>query len=255
MVTGVPRGLGQGGRARRQQAGVCRKALRCWEKEELLRTQEGMSGSKDRAGGMQGLRGTAAGQWVRRLCVPEGGWRLVALGDLLSVSGDAWGRCGGATLPVSCRGPDPEVTGAFQNETKPQSLAVTAAGARAGGLCGCVGAGVAPVATGQALLRRDPCPSLCQTCDRIKQSASGTKRRVFIIETMGGYCGYLANMGALAAGADAAYIFEEPFDIRDLQVRAVLVTGSPRGHCLVLRVLRGWTTHIPESGSWAVPCL
>ncbi|XP_059039673.1 ATP-dependent 6-phosphofructokinase, platelet type isoform X1 [Mustela lutreola] len=56
-----------------------------------------------------------------------------------------------------------------------------------------------------------------ETCDRIKQSASGTKRRVFIIETMGGYCGYLANMGGLAAGADAAYIFEEPFDIRDLQ--------------------------------------
>ncbi|XP_033065342.1 ATP-dependent 6-phosphofructokinase, platelet type isoform X2 [Trachypithecus francoisi] len=59
--------------------------------------------------------------------------------------------------------------------------------------------------------------AVVQTCDRIKQSASGTKRRVFIIETMGGYCGYLANMGGLAAGADAAYIFEEPFDIRDLQ--------------------------------------
>uniref|UniRef100_A0A8C5FSB7 6-phosphofructokinase n=1 Tax=Gadus morhua TaxID=8049 RepID=A0A8C5FSB7_GADMO len=55
------------------------------------------------------------------------------------------------------------------------------------------------------------------TCDRIKQSASGTKRRVFIIETMGGYCGYLASVGGLAAGADAAYIYEEPFDIRDLQ--------------------------------------
>lgn len=69
-------------------------------------------------------------------------------------------------------------------------------------------------------LRRHDRVLLCgQTCDRIKQSASGTKRRVFIIETMGGYCGYLANMGALAAGADAAYIFEEPFDIRDLQVR------------------------------------
>uniref|UniRef100_A0A8D0Q254 ATP-dependent 6-phosphofructokinase n=1 Tax=Sus scrofa TaxID=9823 RepID=A0A8D0Q254_PIG len=59
--------------------------------------------------------------------------------------------------------------------------------------------------------------TITDTCDRIKQSASGTKRRVFIIETMGGFCGYLANMGALAAGADAAYIFEEPFDIRDLQ--------------------------------------
>lgn len=58
-----------------------------------------------------------------------------------------------------------------------------------------------------------------QTCDRIKQSASGTKRRVFIIETMGGYCGYLATVGGLAAGADTVYIYEEPFDIRDLQVR------------------------------------
>ncbi|KAF6132048.1 phosphofructokinase, platelet [Phyllostomus discolor] len=56
------------------------------------------------------------------------------------------------------------------------------------------------------------------------QSASGTKRRVFIIETMGGYCGYLANMGALAAGADAAYIFEEPFDIRDLQANVEHLT-------------------------------
>ncbi|XP_006516550.1 ATP-dependent 6-phosphofructokinase, platelet type isoform X1 [Mus musculus] len=63
-----------------------------------------------------------------------------------------------------------------------------------------------------------------ETCDRIKQSASGTKRRVFIIETMGGYCGYLANMGALAAGADAAYIFEEPFDIGDLQSNVVHLT-------------------------------
>ncbi|XP_058538010.1 ATP-dependent 6-phosphofructokinase, platelet type isoform X4 [Neofelis nebulosa] len=65
---------------------------------------------------------------------------------------------------------------------------------------------------------------LVETCDRIKQSASGTKRRVFIIETMGGYCGYLANMGALAAGADAAYIFEEPFDIRDLQANVEHLT-------------------------------
>uniref|UniRef100_A0A3Q3BFY8 ATP-dependent 6-phosphofructokinase n=1 Tax=Kryptolebias marmoratus TaxID=37003 RepID=A0A3Q3BFY8_KRYMA len=59
--------------------------------------------------------------------------------------------------------------------------------------------------------------AIVETCDRIKQSASGTKRRVFIIETMGGYCGYLATVGGLAAGADTVYIFEEDFDIRDLQ--------------------------------------
>ncbi|XP_070990085.1 ATP-dependent 6-phosphofructokinase, platelet type-like isoform X4 [Oncorhynchus clarkii lewisi] len=77
-----------------------------------------------------------------------------------------------------------------------------------------------------------------ETCDRIKQSASGTKRRVFIIETMGGYCGYLASVGGLAAGADTVYIYEEPFDIRDLQsnvehLTEKMKTGIQRG--LVLR--------------------
>ncbi|XP_056290235.1 ATP-dependent 6-phosphofructokinase, platelet type isoform X10 [Pseudoliparis swirei] len=80
--------------------------------------------------------------------------------------------------------------------------------------------------------------AITATCDRIKQSASGTKRRVFIIETMGGYCGYLASVGGLAAGADAAYIFEEPFDIKDLQANVEhltqkMKTGIQRG--LVLR--------------------
>ena len=57
-----------------------------------------------------------------------------------------------------------------------------------------------------------------QICDRIKQSATGTKRRVFVVETMGGFCGYLATMSGLAGGADAAYIFEENFNITDLRV-------------------------------------
>ena len=61
-----------------------------------------------------------------------------------------------------------------------------------------------------------------QICDRIKQSATGTKRRVFVVETMGGYCGYLATMSALAAGADAAYIFEEKTTVANLRVSAVL---------------------------------
>uniref|UniRef100_A0A669CPZ1 Phosphofructokinase, muscle b n=1 Tax=Oreochromis niloticus TaxID=8128 RepID=A0A669CPZ1_ORENI len=60
--------------------------------------------------------------------------------------------------------------------------------------------------------------TITMTCDRIKQSAAGTKRRVFIIETMGGYCGYLATMAGLAGGADAAYIYEDPFNIHDLEL-------------------------------------
>ncbi|XP_065570597.1 ATP-dependent 6-phosphofructokinase-like isoform X3 [Artemia franciscana] len=57
---------------------------------------------------------------------------------------------------------------------------------------------------------------ITEICDRIRQSAQGTKRRVFIVETMGGYCGYLATMAGLAGGADQAYIFEETFGAKDL---------------------------------------
>lgn len=37
---------------------------------------------------------------------------------------------------------------------------------------------------------------------------------------MGGYCGYLATSTGIAVGADAAYIYEDPFNIHDLTVRA-----------------------------------
>lgn len=63
------------------------------------------------------------------------------------------------------------------------------------------------------------CFIFSQICDRIKQSATGTKRRVFVAETMGGYCGYLATLAGLASGADAAYIYEEKFNVLDLKVR------------------------------------
>ena len=47
-------------------------------------------------------------------------------------------------------------------------------------------------------------------------SNQGTKRRVFIVEVMGGYCGYLATMAGLAGGSDAAYIHEEKFGVKDI---------------------------------------
>ena len=59
-----------------------------------------------------------------------------------------------------------------------------------------------------------------QMCDRIKQSASSATRRVFVVECMGGYCGYLSTMSALAGGADAAYVFEETLTLDDLKVCA-----------------------------------
>jgi len=58
--------------------------------------------------------------------------------------------------------------------------------------------------------------AIAQACDRIKLSASGSNRRVFIVETMGRRCGYLATMAGLICGADASYIFEEPITLKSL---------------------------------------
>jgi 6-phosphofructokinase 1 len=49
---------------------------------------------------------------------------------------------------------------------------------------------------------------------------------VFLIETMGGYCGYLATLSALASGADNAYIFEEPFTINDIKADVNVIASK-----------------------------
>lgn len=74
-------------------------------------------------------------------------------------------------------------------------------------------------------------------CKCLRLTGAGTKR-VFVIETMGGYCGFLATISGLAAGADAAYIFEETFTIKDLQrefenMNKKMADGVQRG--LVMR--------------------
>lgn len=50
-------------------------------------------------------------------------------------------------------------------------------------------------------------------CDAIRQSASSSRRRVFVIETQGGRSGYVATMAGLSIGAMAVYIPEEGVDI------------------------------------------
>ena len=50
-------------------------------------------------------------------------------------------------------------------------------------------------------------------CDAIRQSASSSRRRVFVIETQGGRSGYVATMAGLSIGALAVYIPEEGVDI------------------------------------------
>ncbi|RMD41880.1 hypothetical protein DV735_g3233, partial [Chaetothyriales sp. CBS 134920] len=55
--------------------------------------------------------------------------------------------------------------------------------------------------------------TLVSFCDAIRQSASSSRRRVFVIETQGGRSGYLATMAGLAIGAFSVYIPEQPPNI------------------------------------------
>ena len=53
-------------------------------------------------------------------------------------------------------------------------------------------------------------------CDAIRQSASASRRRVFVVETQGGKSGYVATLAGLAIGALAVYTPEEGIGIRML---------------------------------------
>eukprot|EP00050_Salpingoeca_kvevrii_P014369 m.35420 g.35420 ORF g.35420 m.35420 type:complete len:820 (-) comp5719_c0_seq1:47-2506(-) len=59
--------------------------------------------------------------------------------------------------------------------------------------------------------------AIVDSIDRLSQSALSSRRRTFIVETMGGKCGYLAVMGGLAGGADDVYIAEEGVQLGDMQ--------------------------------------
>jgi len=52
--------------------------------------------------------------------------------------------------------------------------------------------------------------------DELKQSASSSKRRVFVVETMGGHCGFLATFASLGGGATRCYIPEDGISFEDL---------------------------------------
>ena len=65
--------------------------------------------------------------------------------------------------------------------------------------------------------------TIVRSVDCIKQSAASARKRVFVIDVMGGNCGYLAVLSGLASGADAAYIPEQPVNIDELQCDAYRV--------------------------------
>jgi 6-phosphofructokinase 1 len=78
--------------------------------------------------------------------------------------------------------------------------------------------------------------SIVWAVDRIKQSAVASKR-VFVVEVMGHYCGYLALMGAMATGAERAYLHEEGVSLHDMAYDVErLDVGFKRGKRLGLLI-------------------
>lgn len=58
--------------------------------------------------------------------------------------------------------------------------------------------------------------SIIDSVDKIKESAVANNR-VFVVEVMGRYCGYLATMSGLATGAERVYLHENGVTLQDLQ--------------------------------------
>lgn len=58
--------------------------------------------------------------------------------------------------------------------------------------------------------------SIIENVDKIKESAVAN-RRCFVVEVMGGDCGYLALMSGMATGAERVYLPEEGVTLTDLQ--------------------------------------
>ena len=58
--------------------------------------------------------------------------------------------------------------------------------------------------------------ALIQYCDACRQSASSSRRRVFVIETQGGASGYIATIAGLSIGAFAVYTPEDGINIKML---------------------------------------
>jgi 6-phosphofructokinase 1 len=78
--------------------------------------------------------------------------------------------------------------------------------------------------------------SIVEAVDKIKQSAVAA-HRVFVVEVMGRYCGYLALLGALATGAERVYLHEEGVTLRNLQADVdMLVAGFKQGKRLGLMI-------------------
>ncbi|KAK5169639.1 6-phosphofructokinase, alpha subunit [Saxophila tyrrhenica] len=84
--------------------------------------------------------------------------------------------------------------------------------------------------------------ALIDYCDAIRQSASASRRRVFVVETQGGASGYIATIAGLSIGALAVYTPEEGIhlnmlveDIKFLKEQFAKDVGHARSGKIILR--------------------
>lgn len=80
--------------------------------------------------------------------------------------------------------------------------------------------------------------AICEAVDRLKQSAIGSRNRVFFVEVMGRRCGYLARAAGLGSGAELVYTDEQPLTLGRLEqdvrgLNAAMDAGRTVGIVLV----------------------
>jgi 6-phosphofructokinase 1 len=90
--------------------------------------------------------------------------------------------------------------------------------------------------------------SIIGNVDKIKQSAVAS-RRCFVVEVMGGDCGYLALISGLATGAERVYLPEEGVSLTDLQTDVDnLIEGFEHGKRLGLMIRNENTDPLYSTG-------
>ncbi|TKA23328.1 ATP-dependent 6-phosphofructokinase [Salinomyces thailandicus] len=95
--------------------------------------------------------------------------------------------------------------------------------------------------------------ALIDYCDAIKQSASASRRRAFVVETQGGASGYIATIAGLSIGAVAVYTPEEGIhlnmlveDIKFLKEQFARDQGAARSGKIILRNEKASKTYTTE---------
>ena len=77
------------------------------------------------------------------------------------------------------------------------------------------------------------CVTATEALDKLKTTAK-SHERVFVVELMGRYAGWIALESGLAGGADAILIPEIPYDIRKVADRILDIDLSGRKHAIVV---------------------